>query len=278
MAKEQSVYRWDATDYAQHSAAQFTWAQELIDHLSLQGHEVLLDIGCGDGRVSAKIADRVPHGQVIGIDSSREMITRAQATFPPTRHPNLRFDVMDAMHLIYDDAFDIVFSNAALHWVRDHRAVLLGVARSLRSGGRLLFQMGGKGNADAIIGVLNEVMHRPAWGSFFRDFAFPYTFYGPDDYLCLLAEADLQACRVELITRDMQQAGEGGLAGWLRTTWLPYTARVPPERRTTFIADVASAYVAVHPTSAQGTVHVKMVRLEVEAVKLRGRSSVVGRS
>ena len=95
------AYRWDSRDYAEHSAAQFEWAKELLGKLKLQGDEPVLDIGCGDGKVSAALAALVPQGSVIGIDNSEEMIALANQNFPAATYPNLFFRVMDARHLTF---------------------------------------------------------------------------------------------------------------------------------------------------------------------------------
>ncbi len=137
-------YNWNAQDYAENSQNQFQWAQELIPKLKLQGKEALLDIGCGDGKITAELARCLPKGRAVGIDSSEKMIDLAKKAFPQKDYLNLCFQVMDARKLTFKSEFDIVFSNAALHWIVDQNAVLAGVQRSLKPGGRMLFQMAGK--------------------------------------------------------------------------------------------------------------------------------------
>ena len=124
------AYKWDPQEYSKSSAGQHRWAEELIHKLDLKGNEGILDIGCGDGCTSAEIAASVPLGFVVGLDSSREMIDYARKNFPLSRFPNLSFDVGDAGNLKYVGGFDVVFSNAALHWVKDHLPVLQGIKRS----------------------------------------------------------------------------------------------------------------------------------------------------
>lgn len=259
------MVKWDPHEYTRHSAVQLGWAQDLIARLHLQGDESLLDIGCGDGRVTAELAARLPRGQVIGIDSSAEMVDLARQRFPATRHPNLGFEQMDARAITFVERFDVAFSSAVLHWVVDHAPVLRGVRQALRSGGRLLFQMGGRGNAAGVLAVVQDLVRRPPWSPFFGDFIFPYGFYGPEEYEPWLRACGLEPRRVELIPKDMVQPDRAGLAGWVRTTWLPYTERVPPDRCEDFINAVVDAYARVHPPDDQGRLHVAMVRLEVEA-------------
>jgi trans-aconitate methyltransferase len=260
-------YQWNAQDYEKNSAQQRMWAQELIRKLELHGDETVLDVGCGDGKVSAEIAASVPAGRVVGIDLSGEMIALAQARFPAVDYPNLRFQQEDASRLSFAGEFDVVFSNATLHWLRDHRPALQGISRSLKPGGKILLQMGGQGNAAGIVAALEELLHRPEWSNYFTGFEFPYGFYAPPDYQGWLLAAGLQPTRLELIPKDMLHPGKTGLSGWLRTTWLPYTQRLPEEKRATFLAVLVDAYTAVHPADEMDNVHVSMVRLEVEAFK-----------
>jgi len=260
-----ATQHWNARDYAQHSSAQQQWAEELLPKLGLQGDESLLDLGCGDGKITALLAARLPRGQVLGVDLSPAMIELAQSRFPPTAYPNLAFVPMDAARLTLEPRFDRVFSNATLHWVADHLAVLRGVRACLRPGGRILLQMGGRGNAAAVFQALAEVVARPVWRGAFAGFANPYAFYGPEEYRQWLPQAGFHPLRVELIPKDMQHADAAGLRGWLRTTWFPYTDRLPAERRETFLAEVVAAYLHHHPVDPSGGTHVAMVRLEVEA-------------
>jgi len=267
MAEQQKRYTWNAEDYAKNSASQYKWAKELIPKLKLSGNEALLDIGCGDGKVTAAIAQCLPQGYAIGIDNSKDMINSARCTFPQEAYPNLSFQKMDARTLTFQEEFDRVFSNAALHWILDQSAVLAGIQRSLKAGGQLLLQMGGKGNAKDILSILDDLLLEVPWKRFFEGFTFPYAFCGAEEYRAMLVEAGLEPKRVELLTKIMSLNGAEGLAGWIRTTWLPYTERVPLERRDSFVKEIVNRYIKSHPVDAEGIVHLGMVRLEVEASK-----------
>lgn len=266
------TYAWDAGDYEQHSSAQQQWARELITKLGLRRDERLLDIGCGDGKVTAELAALVPAGYVVGIDRSASMVQLARARHPVHQAPNLSFCLADALNLPFCAAFDVVFSNATLHWVHDHRRVLSGIGRSLRSGGRGMLQMGGKGNAAGLREVLDELTREPEWCEYFANFEFPYAFYEPEDYVPWLQDAGLRPRSLELLTKDMTHAGVTELEGWIRTTWLPYTQRVPEASRERFVHDLAEHYLELHPLDEAGLAHVAMVRLEAEAVKSDERS------
>jgi trans-aconitate 2-methyltransferase len=260
-----SKQRWNATDYAENSSAQLEWAQELIHKLALRGDETLLDIGCGDGKITAQIARTIPQGRVHGIDLSADMIQLARQQFDSRSHPNLRFQQMDAARIQLARGFDVAFSTAALHWVADHPAILKGVHACLKPGGRILFQMGGRGNAAEVYEALLEVVQASAWRPYFDSFAFPYHFLTPKDYASWLPACGFRLRRAELIPKDMQHQGAEGFKGWLRTTWFPYTERLPEEQREVFLEAVVDRYLTAHPVDAYGRTHVKMMRLEIEA-------------
>lgn len=260
------TYRWNAEEYEKYSSAQYDWARELIEKLHLNGAESVLDIGCGDGKVTAMVAAFVPQGEVMGIDNSEGMIALAGSRFPKSIYRNLAFCLMDVRAIESQNEFDIAFSNAALHWIRDHSEMLARVRKSLKRNGRLLFQMGGKGNAGEILAILNEMESIEPWCPYLKAFPFPYGFYGPEEYSTWLADAGLRAKRVELIPKEMKHRDKDGLAGWIRTTWLPYIERVPLELKEGFISEITERYLKAHPPDNEGNIRVKMVRLEIEAI------------
>jgi len=256
---------WNAKDYAGNSSAQEKWAQELLAKFSLTGDEHVLDIGCGDGKITSQIAQRVLNGQVCGIDLSPEMIRLAKERYPQDTHRNLSFLQMDAREINLADKFDVVFSNAALHWVDNLPAVLRGVHACMNPGGKILFQLGGTGNAADILCAVDEIIGRPVWKDYFQNFIFPYHFYNPEQCTDWLRETGFTLKRAELIPRDMRHQDKEELKGWLRTTWFPYTNCLPFEVRDHFLEAVMESYCAKHPFDPLGRTHVRMIRLEIEA-------------
>lgn len=261
------MHRWDPKVYEKSSSAQQRWAQELLSKISIRGDERILDIGCGDGKITAEIALLVPRGSVNGLDNSGEMLSFARSRFPPLSWPNLAFQYGDASELKYEDEFDLVLSFACLHWVQDHGPVLEGIKRSLKNDGKVLMQFGGRGNAAAILEVVEGLISEKKWSGYFEGFRFPYGFFGPDEYRTWLECAGLKALRVELVAKDMVQKGREGLISWFKTTWLPYIEKIPEDLRMDFISEVVDRYIRIHPLDDEGNVHVGMVRLEVEAEK-----------
>lgn len=259
--------KWNAAEYAAHSSVQQSWARELITRLNLRGDEHILDVGCGDGKVTAEIAKAVSRGFVVGIDASAEMIGFARKAFPSSQISNLKFQFCDARKIKSDRRFGLIFSNAALHWVDDHQAILRGMASVLKIGGRLVVSCGGKGNAQDVFVALRPELRLENWGKYFRKMPKPYFFYAPEDYEKWLPKFGFKVNSIKLTPKDATYDGAEGFAAWLRTTWLPYVQRVPQNMREEFIAAVTRRYVAKHPPDAQNKVHVRMVRLEIDAMK-----------
>jgi trans-aconitate 2-methyltransferase len=255
----QIVHQWNPADYARHSQGQEVFARELIASLPLQSDEDVLDVGCGDGRMTSEIAKLVPAGRVVGVDRSAEMIAFAAENF---RFSNLSFQVADAAALPFRDEFDVVYSSAVLHWVQDHKSALAGIARSLRPGCCCLLQMGGKGNGVEMTKAFERVGAKPT--------GFTYAFHGDEEYRGMVEAAGLLVDSVELVPKDMVHASRAALTGWLRTAWQPYHRHVPGDRKDAFLELVTDQFAEAHPPDEAGAFHVGMARLQVRAHKARG--------
>jgi trans-aconitate methyltransferase len=167
----------------------------------------------------------------------------------------------------FNNEFDRIFSNAALHWVKDHQSILKGMKKALKIKGKILLQMGGRGNAGEIIDMFDDSILLEKWKKYFKDFEFPYGFFDAVEYEEMLKIAGLKPIRVELIPKIMIHSSIEELEGWIRTTWLPYTQRIPKELQELFINEIAMSYIQKRPSKSQN-IEIKMVRLEVEAKRI----------
>ncbi len=131
--------KWNSELYQSSHAYVWNYGRDLLGLLEAKTGERILDIGCGTGQLTAEVARG--GAQTLGIDSSREMIATARENFP-----HLHFEVADATALSFENEFDAVMSNAALHWIRDQRSAIASIARALKPGGRFVFEMGGHRN------------------------------------------------------------------------------------------------------------------------------------
>ena len=260
------TFEWNPVEYERSSSAQARWAGEFIATIPFTGAEHVLDVGCGDGKVTAMLVEKVPQGGVLGVDSSAPMVALAAERFAALA-PHLTFQVADASRLPFDAEFNVVFSNSTLHWIRDHGPVLRGIRNALKPGGRAYLRFGGKGSTTEVKAVLHDLIGRPEWMDYFEGFESPHGFYGPDEYIPWLETAGLKPERVELSPRVMRH-GVDGLRGWVRTTKMPYTERVPEALRERFIDAVIAEFVKRYPADESGQYGVSMPRLDVVASRL----------
>ena len=261
------MFQWNPQDYARNSSCQESLAKDLVALANVTADDVVLDVGCADGRTTAAIAAAATNGRVTGVDLSNEMIQHARDRYYASQ-PNLTFRQADAAHLPFENLFSLVFSNATLHWVPDQRAAVLGIARALISGGRLVAQFGGSpGNGTEVAEAFDEVAAAPRWRGLLRPFIKAYYFHEPRDYAEWLTQAGLMIEECRLIPKVIQYPGEEAFSGWLRTAWHPYTSRAEGELREAFIEETVARYLATHPRDESGAIRVHMARLQVRARK-----------
>ena len=225
------AYEFDGKEYEKASAHQKEWGAKLIAELDLRGHERVLDLGCGDGALTAEIAKLLPEGEAVGIDASKGMIDAAR----PKEEKNLRFILMDINDLCLVEEFDAVFSNATLHWVKDHRRLYENVSRSLRPGGRIRFNFGGDGNCSRFFKVMREVISGSPFRGHFASFVWPWYMPAVDEYSALVAFSGLFSARVWGENADWYFPDEEALIRWVeQPSLVPFLALVPEGDREAF--------------------------------------------
>jgi trans-aconitate 2-methyltransferase len=148
---------WDAATYHRVGTPQARWAERVLERLDLRGDETVLDAGCGSGRVTAMLLERLPEGRVIAVDSSPSMVEAARELLPADR---VETCVADVEKLELDEPVDAVFSNAVFHWILDHDELFEHLHAALRPGGQLVAQCGGEGNIAAFKAAMEEVAAR----------------------------------------------------------------------------------------------------------------------
>ena len=185
-------FEFDGEQYKKASDHQRQWGAQLISELRLTGREQILDLGCGDGAPTAQLAGLVPQGHVLGIDASEGMIASTR------RHAraNLTFRLQDINEIDFHDEFDVVFSNATLHWIKDHCRLLANVLTGLRTDGVARFSFAGDGNCSNLFRVLDEVMGRAEFASYFREFDWPWYMPMIDAYSRLASGFDFREVKV----------------------------------------------------------------------------------
>ncbi len=263
---------WNAGDYNQHSSLQAAMAQERLDSLVLKGMERILDIGCGDGKVTAQIAARVPRGSVLGVDPSEPMIAFARANFGPAAHPNLAFAVADVRRLALQAEFDLLVSFNALHWVADQDAALRSMRAALKPAGSIMLQFVPQGERKSVEEVIEETALSPRWIGYFPNYVRPYVHFSPEEYRTLAERNGLRVLRI--VTRDKKWnfGSREAFAGFARGTFGAWALTLPQGEREAFIGDALDRYRAAVAVTADEQNTLKFCQMEVVlAPVLRGR-------
>ena len=226
------TFEFDAQKYKAASGQQKAWGERLISELELRGGERVLDLGCGDGRLTAELAALVPAGFVVGIDASENMIETARNDHVAR---NLRFEVEDINALAFEGEFDVVFSNATLHWVKDHARLLGSVFRALKDGGGVRFQFAGDGNCSSLIKVVRAVMSSEEYAGYFEDFDWPWYMPTVEQYRNRLEESAFTEKRVWGENSDKYFASSEEMIRWIdQPSLVPFLRYITVEERQGF--------------------------------------------
>jgi len=260
---------WSATSYASNVDHHRRHDGEFIDDLHPASDARILDIGCGVGDFTESLAELVPEGRVVGIDSSASMLAEASQR----RRPNLEFGQCDAQHLAGADLggpFDLIVSRACLHWVpgEDHRAVLAGAASQLRSGGRLRAEFGGAGNIPRTLPHMLAVAAQPPFAAELPSPLAPWYFATPGEYLDLLLASPFDDAQTRVWSAaQLRVMGEDdeGLKSWFRSqVGISVTHLLPERLAGRYEAEVLDRIVAPcrRPDGSTAEIY---VRLNVDA-------------
>lgn len=193
-----SSSEWDAQAYHRVSEPQFRWGLKVLDRLSLRGDERVVDAGCGSGRLTAILLDRLPRGHVVAVDVSQNMLAQAEATLLPRYEGRVSFQAADLAQLRVEPKADVVFSTATFHWVLDQDALYHSLARCLVGGGRLHAQCGGGDNLKRTYGRAEEILAEPAYRRFIPELPHPTYFAWPDETRARLTAAGFTDLHVAL--------------------------------------------------------------------------------
>ncbi|MBZ5486281.1 class I SAM-dependent methyltransferase [Halomonas aquamarina] len=242
--------QWNADHYARHADFVPKMSNEVIKLLSPQPGQRILDLGCGDGALTERLMEL--GADVLAVDSSEEMVAAARA-----RGVNAR--VVDAHELPFDHEFDAVFSNAALHWMLDPQAVLSGVKRALKPGGRFVAEFGGHGNVAAICTALIASLQFRGISARGRH---PWYFPTTEEYAQILQTVGFKVDTIELVPRPTQLPT--GMAGWLETFANPFLHGLEEDLRHSII-DNTLVLLSHSLSDGQGNWTADYVRLRVSA-------------
>lgn len=236
---------WNAPEYARLSALQQAMAEEVLSLLDLRGTERVLDVGCGNGKVTAEIAARVPQGFVVGIDPSADMIAFASNHFVPAVNSNLRFEVGDARRLPFRAEFNFVVSFNALHWISDQELALRSIRAATSSDGLAQLRLVPAGKRKSLENVIEETRLSPKWKRYFREFQDPYLHLTPEQYGALAERNGWQVRSIRMQDKSWDFNSRAGFLAFGSVTFVEWTKFIPEAERPAFVSDVLDRYQVV---------------------------------
>lgn len=225
------VRTWDGQSYDRISGPMEALGREVLARLELRGDETVLDAGCGSGRITEALIERLPRGRVIAADASQSMVDAARARLPQA-------DVrrIDLLELELEQPVDAILSTATFHWISDHERLFARLHAALCAGGQLLAQCGGAGNIDVLRGHANVVRAREPYAERFQDWQPPWNYAGAEETQRRLLAAGFQAaeCWLQPAPKQPEDPRE-----FLATIVLgPHVQHLPQELREPFMDDV----------------------------------------
>ncbi len=253
------VREWDGASYDRISGTMEALGLEVLERLELHGDETVLDAGCGSGRITQALIERLPRGRVIAVDESTSMVDAARQRLQGSAAAGAdRVDlrVADLLELELEQPVDAILSTATFHWIADHDRLFRGLRAALRPGGRLVAQCGGEGNIDVLRGTANEVLANEPYAQHFADWRAPWNYAAAGEtHARLLAAGFASAdCWLTPAPRQPEDPRE-----FLATIVLgPHVQQLPAELRERFMDDVLA--------ELGEPVVVDYVRLNIDAV------------
>jgi trans-aconitate 2-methyltransferase len=250
---------WDGRSYDRISGPMEALALEVLARLELEGDETVLDVGCGSGRVTEAIVERVPRGRVVALDANASMVAAAGerlARFEREVAPSVEILLGDVLDAQLPGEVDAVFSTATFHWISDHERLFERLRAALRRGGRLVAQCGGEGNVTKLRGHALEVMQRGPYRERFADFEPPWNYAGAEETRERLLAAGFASaeCWLAPAPKEPEHPRE-----FLSTIVLgPHVQHLPEDLREPFMDEVLER--------AGEPVVVDYVRLNIDAV------------
>lgn len=232
-------FSWIAEDYFQNSQFQYDHAKLILSRYGFKGNESVLDVGCGDGKITSEIAKKLPHGHIIGLDSSEHMVNFAKTEFE-NKCQNLSFILGNAVSIPFENEFDLVVSFACLHWVKDQISFLISSRNALKKNGKIILTLYPKHNL--IWDSIEEATLLPKWREYFINYENPHISYDTNIYQELCKKANLKIDYLEE-QEPIAYFKSIELTEAFLHSWLPHTDQIHPHLRNKFISDIINIFL-----------------------------------
>ncbi len=238
---------WNAERYHDLSSPQQGWGRRVLDRLPLSGGEHVLDLGCGTGRITGELAERLPRGRLVALDRSPAMLATAWQWLRD-RHGRVTFVLGDGAALPFRRAFDAVFSTATFHWIHDHAALFRSIITALRPGGRLVAQSGGGPNLAVLLGRAERLMHDPRFAAYFEEWSEPTYYSDAETAARRMRAAGFDAVETSLEPAPTTFDSPAEYQEFIANVCIRYhLARLPPRERQVYLRELTVAAVSDTP-------------------------------
>ena len=229
------AYEFDGKKYQKASAHQKEWGNKLISELNLKGDEKILDLGCGDGALTQILSNLVPNGFIIGVDASKGMIEVAKEK----ESNNLKFLLMDIENLEINEKFDIIFSNAALHWVKNHQKLYEKLSIILNKNGTIRFNFAADGNCSNFFNIIKQNIQEKEYQNYFKDFNWPWFMPTLDEYKNITDNFQFSSIKIWGENADRYFSDKEALIGWIeQPSIVPFLEYLPDDKKEPFTNEV----------------------------------------
>ena len=256
--------KWNAAAYDNVSTVQERWGRAVIETLPLKGDETILDAGCGSGRVTVHLLERLPRGYLFGVDKSQAMIDQASAKLAAYSDRS-QFICADLVEVALPKKVDFVFSNAVFHWLLDHDKLFRHLGTLMRSGGVFRSQSGGKGNLAQAKEIADKLRDFPEFEAYFRTWEYPTNYADAEETAQRMTAAGFTDVLTDLVEAPTDFDSRESFAAFVQNVvLLPYLSRLPDEEvkqsfLTTFVDEIGKAF--------SGRYWLDYVRLNIRAIK-----------
>ncbi|CAM0116895.1 class I SAM-dependent methyltransferase [Rhabdochlamydiaceae symbiont of Dictyostelium giganteum] len=258
-------YLWNAKKYADHSFVQKEAAINLLKKVQLKGSENILDIGCGDGKITSIIAKKVPNGSIIGIDISSDMIEFSRKSFNHESHPNLTFLIQDAQQFDFNATMDVIFSSFAIQWMPNPDLFFQSARKSLKPKGYLV--------ATIPLGISTEletsieiVISSTEWASYFYQFSPEWYFERSDNYEKLLVKNKFESIYFDNVQHVVHFSSKTSFENYI-IQWFSYLQPLPQNLKQIFLDQVIDTYLKIVGPLKNGEILFSFPRIDIIATK-----------
>lgn len=257
------TFEFDGEKYKTASIPQKEWGNKLISELRLKGNENILDLGCGDGVLTEQLSFAVPNGKVLGIDASTGMIKTAEKIIKN----NIKFQQADINKIDYKNKFDVIFSNAALHWIKDHNQLLANTYNALKMHGIILWDFGSDGNCANFIDIIHNKIMDTKYTEYFKDFEWPWFMPSKSQYEKLMSHTGFSNYTIMEVNRDRYFPNAEEIIKWIdQPCIVPFIKYIPDKIKESFRNEVITEMLK-RTQQTNGTYFETFRRLKIYAEK-----------